>query len=378
MVIRGRARIDRMTKRLITRLKRGEIAVLNHKDIDITSAQLLLEKKPSAIVNLSPSVSGEYPAGGALYLLKNSIPILEVEDGEIGEEIEGKLVEIRGEELLLNGKVIGRGKWLTIEEVEAKINEGRSKLGEILEDFVRNTLQYLEEEKEIFLSEEIPFPPLKTKIADREVLVVVRGKSYKEDLRALRFYIEDIKPILIGVDGGADAILEMGYKPDIVIGDMDSVSESALRSGAELIAHAYPTPDKPSPGVERLKRMGLEFKEIAFPGMSEDLALLLAHEKGAKLIVAVGSHYDLLDFLEKGRKGMASTFLTRLRVGSKLVDAKGVSYLYRRSLKKIHIALLIISALIPVFVLILVSPSVKDVLNLFFLRIWYFLRSLKP
>lgn len=376
--IKGIARIDAKTKRLVQRLRKGEIAVIDHKDIDTTSAQLLLEKRPSAIINLSPSISGEYPSEGARLLLKNSIPILDLEEGKLDGEIEGKRIEIRGNEVLLDGRVIGKGRWLSEEEVEEKMEEGRRRLGALLDDFVRNTLDYLEKEKDFFLQDRLPFPELRTRIEGKEVVVVVRGRNYKEDLGALRHYIEDVKPILIGVDGGADALLEMGYKPHIIIGDMDSVSPSALKSGAELIAHAYPQPDKPSPGVERLRKMGLPFQVISFPGLSEDLALLLAYEKGAKLIVVVGGHYDLLDFLEKGRRGMSSTFLTRLKVGSLLVDAKGVSNLYRKKLKPIHIFLLVIAALIPTFVLIFISPAVRDVLNLFFLRLWTFLRSLKP
>lgn len=378
MEIQGIARIDRSTKRLIQRLKRGEIAIIDHKDIDITSAQLFLEKKPSAIINLSPFISGEYPAEGALLLIRNSIPLLELKEGEIGKEIEGKLIKIRGEEIIFRGKTLGKGRLLTREEIEAKMEEGWKRMGTLLENFVQNTLQYLQKEKEIFLRDRIPFPQLRTKMEGKEVMVVVRGKDYKEDLRALRHYIEDVKPILIGVDGGADALLDMGYKPHIIVGDMDSVSQSALLSGAELIAHAYPESDRPSPGVKRLREMALPFLEVAFPGLSEDLALLLAYEKGAKLIVAVGTHYDLLDFLGKGRKGMSSTFLTRLRVGSRLVDAKGVNYLYRKKTRFIHILLLIITAFIPIIILSLISPSVRDVLNILFLKIWTFLRSLKP
>ena len=376
--IKGIARFDAKTKKLVQRLKKGEIVVIDHKDIDITSAQLLLEKKPLAVINLSPSITGEYPAGGALLLLESGIALFDLEEGELGETIEGKMIEIMGDEILANGEILGKVRLLDRSEVERKVEEGRRKLGELLSDFVKNTLKYLEMERDFFLKDKLPFPELKTRMAGKEVMVVVRGRNYKEDLRALRHYIEDVKPILIGVDGGADALLEMGYKPHIIIGDMDSVSPRALHCGAELIAHAYPQPNKPSPGVERLREMGLAFQTIPFPGLSEDLALLLAYEKGAKLIVMVGAHYDLLDFLEKGRRGMSSTFLTRLKVGSLLVDAKGVSNLYRKRLKPVHIFLLIIAALVPSFVLVIISPAVRDVLNLFLLRLWTFLRSLKP
>ena len=171
-------------------------------------------------------------------------------------------------------------------------------------------------------------PQLRTRFRDRHALIVARGPGYKSDLRMVRPYIRDFRPVLVAVDGGADALREVGLAADMIVGDFDSVSDAALRAGAELVVHAYPGGD--APGAARLRWLGLEFETVSAPGISEDLALQLAHEKGATLLVAVGTHFNLVEFLERNRDGMASTFVTRLKVGESLVDAKGVSRLVSR------------------------------------------------
>jgi uncharacterized membrane-anchored protein len=186
---------------------------------------------------------------------------------------------------------------------------------------------------------------------------VVRGYNYKEDLAALRPYIKDVHPILIGVDGGADALIEHGYRPNLILGDMDSVSERALTSGAEIVLHAYP--NGVAPGEERLTALGLPHKTLKVSGTSEDMAFLLAHGKGADLIVAVGSHGNLREFLDKGRMGMASTFLVRLRVGEILVDAKGVSRMYRGRMRGWEAALLVGAALLAIVMVVAISPPLR-------------------
>ena len=154
------------------------------------------------------------------------------------------------------------------------------------------------------------------------------GPGHKRDLRIVRPYVRDFKPVLVAVDGGAEALLEEGWKPDVIVGDMDSVTDETLRCGAEILVHAYR--EGHAPGEERLRRLGVPFQTVAAPGICEDIALLLAHEKGAELIVAVGTHFNLVEFLERSRAGMSSTFVTRLKVGEILVDAKGVSRLVSR------------------------------------------------
>jgi uncharacterized membrane-anchored protein len=240
--------------------------------------------------------------------------------------------------------------------------EARAGLAVQLEAFAANTMEYLRRERDLLL-DGVGVPDIATRLEGRHVLVVVRGYDYRRDLQALRHYIREYRPVLLGVDGGADAQLEEGLRPDLIVGDMDSVSDEALRCGAEVVVHAYR--DGRAPGLQRVQDLGIE--PVVFPaaGTSEDVALLLADDKGAALIVAVGTHATLVEFLDKGRAGMASTFLTRLRVGGKLVDAKGVSRLYRSRIPGYALALLVLATLLTFAVALTVTPggeSYKDIL----------------
>lgn len=199
------------------------------------------------------------------------------------------------------------------------------------------------------------------------MLIVVRGPRYREDLAALNAYIRDVRPLIIGVDGGADAVLAAGLRPDVILGDMDSATDRALRSGAELIVHAYP--DGRAPGRERVEQAGLEHLVIPAPGTSQDVAMLLAHEKGAQLIVMVGAHFNLTEFLDKNRAGMSSTFLTRLRVGETLVDAKGVSRLYRPGIGAPGIALFALAFVLVIAAVVIASPGIDNVFELLWIKV---------
>ena len=187
-------------------------------------------------------------------------------------------------------------------------------------------------------------PALAVNMKGRHVLIVVRGGDYRADLAHLAAYVREMRPVLVGVDGGADALIERGLRPDVIIGDFDSVSTEALRCGAELVVHAYPGGH--APGGARLDALGLSYASFESPGTSEDVALLLAYQSQAALIVAVGTHGSMVEFLEKGRAGMASTFLVRLLVGQVLVDAKGVSRLYRSRIHKRDLVLFLLAAML--------------------------------
>lgn len=364
----GTARLDRKTKDLVKRLGRNDIAIVDHPDMDRVSAEALLETGVDVVVNASPSITGSYPNLGPLVLVRGGVRLIDDVGQEVFDRIsEGDVVEVSGGDVIgPDGTVVASGVRLTLDMIEDAMERAKQRLDEQLDTFARNTLEHLERERSL-LTEGVAVPQLKTRLAGRHALVVVRGYDYKEDLRALLPYVREMRPVLIGVDGGADALLEHGLRPDLIVGDMDSVSDAALRSGAELVVHAYE--DGRCPGAARLEALGLEAVQWRRPGTSEDMALLLASESGAELIVAVGTHWNLLEQLDKGRKGMASTFLVRLRVGPRLVDAKGVSKLYRASVRPGQLMLLVAAALAVVTVTVLISPAARAFVMLVVLQL---------
>ena len=368
MRVQGTARVDGKTKDLIKRLRPGDIAVIDHSDLDEVAAQSLLEARVKAVINAQPFSTGRYPNQGPQLLAKYGVFLVDSAGPEIMKRIkEGEQIRIVGNRIEnLGGELLGEGTVLTEAMIRRQLAEAQSNLTSLAEEFIDNTLQFAQREKGFVLGD-VEFPPLETKIAGRHVVVVVRGHNYRADLLTLRSYISEVKPVLIGVDGGADALLEIGRKPDLIVGDMDSVSDTALQSGAEILVHAYP--DGRAPGMRRIQELGLSAKTVAAPGTSEDIALLLAYELGAALIVAVGTHSSMIDFLEKGRPGMASTFLVRLKVGSVLVDARGVSELYKTRPGRRHLLQVLIAAALPLALLLVLSSPVRQVLRLILLQV---------
>ncbi|MBC7373894.1 MAG: hypothetical protein H7323_07885, partial [Frankiales bacterium] len=317
--VHATARLDRRTKRLTPRIKPGEIAVIDHVDIDRVSADALVASGVAAVVNAAPSTSGRYPNLGPEILLAAGIPLLDgVGDTVFGELRDGDEVRLDGDTLYAGERVLATGTLQDAESIGASMVQAREGLATQLEAFAANTMEYLLKERDL-LFDGVGVPEIRTRIGGRHALIVVRGYDYREDLRMLRPYVREYRPVLIGVDGGADAIMEQGWTPDLIVGDMDSVSDQTLRCGAEVVVHAYA--DGRAPGLPRVQDLGVAATVFPAAGTSEDIAMLLADEAGATLIVAVGTHATLVEFLDKGRAGMASTFLTRLRVGGKLVDA---------------------------------------------------------
>lgn len=362
MYFEGVAKLDKKTKNLVKRLRIGDIAVIDHPDLDRVSAEALVESKVEVVLNVAQSISGRYPNLGPLILCSAGVYLVDNVGADIFKKIkEGDRITVQGEEIFRDGECVGKGEILTTLSIRSKMEKAEENLSDELESFAINTLSYIQKEKD-WIIKGMELPDISTNFAGRHALIVIRGYDYREDLRMLRSYIREYKPVLIGVDGGADALIEAGYRPDMIIGDMDSVSDKALLSGAETVVHAYV--DGRAPGLERLKKLGLSPKTFKAPGTSEDLALLLAYEKRAELIVAVGSHAHLIEFLDKGRAGMASTFLVRLKVGSKLIDAKGVNKLYRSTAKMSELMVILASALVVVVALVLASPMVKSALRL--------------
>ncbi len=358
-IVRGVARVDRRTKHLVTRLQPREIAVIAHEDLDRVAAESLIEAGAGAVVNAAESITGRYPNLGPLLLAAAAIPLL---DG-VGDDVldlvhEGRVVTLDGDHLLVDGEKVATGTRQTIATLEARIAEARQRMGEELERFAQNTLEYMRKERRL-LTHVPEVPDVGVDLKGRHALIVVRGVDYREDLAHLRStgYLRELRPVLIGVDGGADALLEMGHRPDVIIGDMDSVSERALRCGATLVVHAYAGGG--APGARRLDDLGLPYIVFESPGTSEDIAMLLAYEGEAALIVAVGTHSSMVEFLDKGRAGMASTFLVRMKVGPILVDAKGVSRLFHPTVRRVDLLMMVAAALIALTVVIVVSEPIR-------------------
>ena len=374
MRIRGTVRVDRRTKNLIHRARSGEIAVISHTDLDAPCSSALAERRVAAVINAQRSLSGRFPHPGPGLLLDAGIALIDNAGDSVFERVrEGEVVEVVDEAIFSNGTRIGSGQLMTRSLLAQQLEEAKRNVNSELAHFVENTLSYVADEQPL-LFEPSTIPPVRTPIRGRHCLIVVRGPSAADDLVAIHSYVGAMRPVLIGVDGGADLLLQKGYRPHIIIGDMDSVSDSALRCGAELICHAYP--DGNAPGLQRLQTLGLQAVVLASHGTSEDVAMLLAYEKEAELIAAVGTHFSLTEFLEKGRGGMSSTFLVRLKVGALLVDAKGISRLYPSGKPaRLFLYMGLVASLI-ILVLLMKSPAIRSTLDLWMLRLVALFKSL--
>jgi len=368
-IVAGPARADRKTKELVKRLCPGDIAIIDHADIDRVAAENLIRCAPSAVINASTSFTGRYPHMGPLLITEAGIPLID----DVGPEIfdlftEGEELRLVGSDLWRGAEFLAAGRRQNADDLARRVILARAEMGTELENFAVNTLEWIRREARLTF-EPLMLPPLHCDFRGRHALVVVRGHDYRSDLKALRAYIREFQPVLVAVDGGADALLEVGLRPDIIIGDFDSVSEEALACGADLVHHVHP--DGRAPGREQLLAYGVSYVEFVAEGTSEDVAMLLAAEAGAELIVAVGTHASMVEFLDKGRPGMASTFLTRLRLGPLLVDAKGVNRLYEARLRHRDLAMLIGAA----FLAMLVITIVSEPLHVFLSGLWVVIRD---
>ena len=371
------ARLDRRTKNLATRLCPGDIAIIDHVDLDLTGADALIGRNVAAVVNAARSISGRYPNRGPQLLVEAGIPLIDDVGAEVFDRVqEGQCVRLDGDTLYVGEQVVAKGRQQDATSVASAMGEAKANVAAEIEAFATNTLEYIKHEYQLLI-DGIGLPALRTKLDGRDVLVVLRGYHHREDIAALRSYIRERKPAMVGVDGGADALLEAGYRPDLIVGDMDSVSDGALTCGAEVVVHAYP--DGRAPGLARVQALGLDPVLCPAAGTSEDIALLIADEMGASLIVAVGMHHTAVEFLDKGRAGMASTFLTRLRVDDKIVDAKGVSRLYQSRISAKAIIPLVLAAAFTVVVAVMVLPAGQIFLRFLGTQLenfWYWLTGL--
>ena len=334
----------------------GDVAVIDHRDLDRVAAEGLVLAGAAVVVNAQESISGRYPNSGPRVLARAGIPLVDNAGPEVLDVLrDGDVVHVDGGEIWRGDELVAKGTRLELADIEDAMEQARRDIGDELRQFADNTLEYVRREADLtFLPLELP--PLHTSFRNRHALVVVRGHDYRRDLKALRAYIREFRPVLIAVDGGADALLEIGFKPDVIIGDFDSVSEEALDCGADLVHHVHP--DGRAPGRENLLDWGVAYEEFVAEGTSEDVAMLMAYEGGAELIVAVGTHATMIEFLDKGRAGMSSTFLTRLRLGPVLVDAKGVNRLYEARIRRRDIVMLVAAALVAILTISIVSEPI--------------------
>jgi len=363
----GPAKLGKRTKRLVKRLEPGDIAIVDHEGIDRVSADDLVARGVRCVVNVAHSSSGSYPNSGPLILAEAGVHLVDVPGAPLFEELkDGERIRVLGGRVLRDGELLADGEVQELETVRREHERARRRIGQAIESFAENTMEHIREERDL-LAGRFELPDFDTRFRDRPALVVVRGVDHQKDLRSLRPYVRDVRPVLVAVDGGADAILQAGFKPDMIVGDMDSATDAALRCGAELVVHAYP--DGRAPGRERLDGLGLSYKLVPAPATSEDVAMLIAAEKGAELIVAVGSHFNLVEFLDKARAGMSSTFLTRLRIGEILVDAKGVSRLHRPSAGRGPLVVLVGAALLSLVVIIAFSSNLGPFFDLLWLKL---------
>jgi uncharacterized membrane-anchored protein len=369
--VSGPVRLGRKTKVMVKHLMPGDIAVVDHLDIDRVSAEELINAGAAAVLNCRASTSGSYPNLGPQLLVEAGVLLVDLPDDALFEVLsEGAPITVHGGDVQHKGRVVARGEVLDLARVRAETEARRREVGEALERFAHNTIEHMREEREL-LAGKIEMPRFATDFRDRPALVVVRGVDHQRDLRALRPFIRDVRPVMVAVDGGVEAVLEAGFMPDMIVGDMDSASETALlaavEGGAELVVHSYS--DGRAPGRSRLESLGLPFKLVPAPGTSQDVAMLIAAEKGARLIVSVGSQFNLVEFLDRNRRGMSSTFLTRLRIGEILVDAKGVSRLYRPQPGLAPLLLVLLAGVVAMVAVVWLTPALRDVVDLLWLKL---------
>jgi uncharacterized membrane-anchored protein len=365
----GRAVLGMKTKEILPQLDAATIPVINHENLDRMTAETLVEAEVGAVVNAAGSATGDYPNMGPFILARAGVYILDGVGQKVFERLStGDEIELRGDGVYRGGELVAVGEHLDEETAERRLRESREVVGVALEGFAQNTVEFMRHEQDLLFSKLAVPSSLAGEIRGRHVLVVVRGYDYRQDLAALRTYLREVRPFIIGVDGGADAVLEAGWTPHLVFGDMDSVSDKGLLAPQHILVHAYPNGE--APGLDRVRVAGIkEARTLPAPGLSEDVAILIAEQCGAELIVAVGTHVGLVEFLDKGRKGASSTFLTRLKVGPRLVDAKGVSKLYPSRVSVWQLVALVVAGLVAVSAIVYSSHSLADIFQILAIKL---------
>ena len=363
--VAGTIRMDRRMSAVLRKAHRGDIAVIDRLDLDRDSAESLLEQAVSVVVNASPFISGRYPNLGPELLAKAGVVLLEVLDAEVFTKLEdGATARVHEGTIYLDEQPVVSGQELSLAEVQERMDNARVGLATQLQSFTHNTTDFLRREQGLLLHGR-GVPELRTEMAGRPVVVVVRGFDHEAELRRMRRFVREQKPVLVGVDAGADALLAARLKPDVVMigenglarpGSVQSrtVSDKALTGAREVVLHSDAS--DVVVGSERLERLGVRPKRVSSSGSTEDIALLIADIKGASLIVTVGTHATLDEFLDRQRSGLASTFLTRLRLGPRLVDAKSVPMLYAGRVPLWQLVLVLLAGLVALAAAVALTP----------------------
>lgn len=358
--VTGIARRERRSGGL-ARIGPGDIAVLNQTDMDRRTADALVSADVAGVVNAAKSISGRFPNLGPEVLLAAGIPLVD----DIGIEAlhripDGKMIRIDGGSVYVSEELVASGTEQTVDSVADQMIEAKAGMSAQLEAFSANTMEFLRSERLLVL-DGVGVPDIGVSMANRHALVIAPGPEHAAELRRLRRYIREYRPVLLGVDEGADTLCAAGYTPDLVVGDPESMASQTLRCGAIVVLPAHG--DGHAPGLERIQDLGIPSVAFSSTGNAEDLALLLADAHGAELVVTVGSHATLHEFLDRGRSGsIPSTFLTRLRLGGKLVDSNAVASLHRGRTSAGSVLLLIVSALLVLLVALFASGLVDTYL----------------
>lgn len=352
--ISGAARLDRRTRHLARRLAPGDIAVIDHIDMDRAAALALVDAGAAAVVNAAPSISGRYPNLGPQVLLDAGIALVDNVGSDAFAEIsDGDRLRVVDDTVYRGDTMVACGVRQDSGSVAAALDASKDGLASQLEAFSANASEHLRRERDLLL-DGAGVPAVRTQLAGRSAVVVTRAFDYAGDLAALKTYIKEVAPVLIGVDAGADVLVAAGYRPDLIVTAAEEISDTALQCGAEVVRVV--APDAGNHASDRLERLGVQPVDFAASGSPEDAALLLAHAAAADLIVLVGSHSSLLEFLDRGRSSMASAFLTRTAVSSRLVDARAVAALYRNRLRWWWVALVLVVAVALVGAAVATTP----------------------
>ncbi len=358
----GTARVDRDVDRLLRRVCPGDIVVLDVLDLDRITADALVDAEIAAVVNASPSVSGRYPNLGPEVLVANGVTLIDETGPEVFKKVkDGAKVRLFNGGVYSGDRRLIRGTERTDQEIADLMQEAKSGLVAHLEAFAGNTIEFIRSESPLLI-DGIGIPDVDVELRHRHVVVVADEDHAADDLKRLKPFIKEYQPVLIGVGTGAEVLRKAGYRPQLIVGDPNELSAEVLKCGAQVVLPA--DADGHAPGLERIQDLGVGAMTFPAAGSPTDLALLLADHHGAALLVTAGHSANIETFFDRSRQhSNPSTFLTRLRVGEKVVDAKAVATLYHNRISGGAIALLILTMLISVIVALWVSRTDALVLH---------------